>query len=104
MTTENKTFLDDNLYHFINLERAFYLKNLMAGTKDRMEQVMGQEFAKGYKADLTCPVCVGDMVKLLYRRYFEWLQSETKSELQYKDFTEGIQEMNKIYNYATNTI
>ena len=75
MTAENKKFLDDNRHHWLTLTKAFYLRHLNANERGGMERVMNEEFQPGYRCDLSCPHCVAEMVKLLYRRYDEWLEA-----------------------------
>lgn len=104
MNPENKQFIDDSFSHFLVLERAFYLRGLSGTVRLNMQRVISEEFHPGYSADLWCPQCAADMVLKLYRHYHDWLKRETGSTETYKDLSEGIETMNKIYNHATNTV
>lgn len=73
MTPENIQFLNDNRHHYETLVKAFYLRSLSAVTRTRMQQIIADEFQKGYSTDLWCGPCVTDMVLKLYRHYDEWL-------------------------------
>jgi hypothetical protein len=95
MLAINKRFIDDNLQHFLVLERAGYIRNLSGMTRQMMQNVISDEFQKGYSTDLWCGQCVSDMVFKLYRSYFNWLKEQTKDNNTYKDLTDGIIEMNK---------
>lgn len=76
MKPENKAFLDANRHHYDTIIKAGYVKHLNAHERERMVRVMNEEFQPGYTADLWCPPCVFDMVKLLYQRYDAWLASQ----------------------------
>lgn len=97
MLAINKQFLDDNLQHFLVLERAGYLRNLSGMARQMMQNVISDEFERGYTTDLWCGQCCIDMVFKLYRSYHNWLKGKTNSTETYKDLTEGIIEMNKIF-------
>lgn len=73
MKPANRKFLEDNRHHHDTLIRAFYLRHLDAPTREGLMRVMAEEFQPGYTADLWCPVCVSDMVKMVYRVYDDWL-------------------------------
>lgn len=73
MKPENKHFLDEHRHHHDTLVRAFYLRSLSAEVRQRMQDVIRDEFQPGYSTDLWCPPCVSDMVLKLYRHYDEWL-------------------------------
>lgn len=72
MKPENKQFLEDNYHHWKTLRDAQYLKGLNGHEREGMQRVMSEEFQPGYTADLWCPVCAADMVRLLYTRYEAW--------------------------------
>jgi hypothetical protein len=96
MSPDNKKFLDENLQHFLTLERAFYMRGLAGYIRDGMQRVMREEFRPGYTADLWCSTCVSKMVNDLYKHYHDWLRKEYNDTTVYKDITEGIIEMNKL--------
>lgn len=73
MTPENIQFLNDNRTHHDTLVNAGYLRGLSAETRQRMQDVIRQEWEPTYYTDLWCPPCVCDMLKKLYRHYDEWL-------------------------------
>lgn len=74
MRAENKQFLDDNRRHYDTLVQAQFVQHLDAATRDRLLQVVQEEFAPGYQANLWCGTCVADLLKFTYQRYDEWLQ------------------------------
>lgn len=75
MTPETIQFLNDNRHHHDTLVKAFYLRSLSAQTRTRMQQIIADEFQKGYSTDLWCGPCVTDMVLKLYRHYDEWIKN-----------------------------
>lgn len=75
MKQENKQFLDDNRRHYDTLMKAGFM-SMDAHIKNQMQEVMRQEFDAGYHTTLWCSTCVVDMVKMLYRRYDEYLAKE----------------------------
>lgn len=80
MTPENIQFLNDNRHHHTTLVKAFYLRSLSAEVRTRMQQIIADEFQKGYSTDLWCGPCVTDMVLKLYKHYDEWIkQNENKT-------------------------
>lgn len=80
MTPENIQFLNDNRIHHETLTKAFYMRSLSAETRQRMQDIISQEFQPGYSTDLWCPPCVSDMVKKLYRHYDEWLEKQKEND------------------------
>lgn len=80
MTPENKQFLDENRHHYDTLVKAFYLRGLSGETRQRMQDIMAQEFQPGYHTDLWCAPCVTEMVVRLYENYDRWLASQPKEE------------------------
>ncbi len=72
MKPENKKFLEENMHHWITLRDAQYLRGLNGQEREGMQRVMAEEFQPGYTADLYCPACCMEMVKLLYTRYEAW--------------------------------
>jgi hypothetical protein len=73
MKPANKKFLDDNRHHHTTLIKAQYLRHLNANEREGMQRVMREEFQPGYSADLWCPPCCAEMVRMLYRLYDDWL-------------------------------
>lgn len=79
MTPETIQFLNDNRHHYDTLVKAFYLRSLSAEVRSRMQQIIADEFQKGYSTDLWCGPCISAMVLKLYKHYDEWLkQNESK--------------------------
>lgn len=78
MKQENKEFLDFNRPHHDTVVKAGFLKNLDAGTRTKMVEIIREEFQPGYATDLWCAPCVFDMVKLVYRYYDEYLDRQAK--------------------------
>lgn len=74
MTPENIQFLNDQRHHHTTLVNAFYLRSLSAEVRSRMQQIISDEFQKGYSTDLWCGPCVSEMVLKLYRHYDEWIK------------------------------
>ena len=74
MTPSNIQFLNDNRTHHDTLVNAGYLRGLSGETRQRMQDVIRQEWEPTYYTDLWCPPCVCDMIKKLYRHYDEWLK------------------------------
>jgi hypothetical protein len=72
MKPENKAFLEANWHHWETLKNAQYLKGLNAHERENFQRIMSEEFQPGYTADLWCPTCCADMVRLLYTRYEAW--------------------------------
>lgn len=72
MKPENLKFLEDTYHHWQTLRDAQYLKGLNGHEREGMQRVMAEEFRPGYTADLWCPSCVADMVRLLYTSYDQW--------------------------------
>jgi hypothetical protein len=77
MTPETIQFLNDNRIHHETLTKAGYVRSLSADVRQRMQDIIGQEFQPGYHTDLWCPPCVSDMVLKLYRHYDEWIEKQT---------------------------
>ncbi len=76
MSPEDIQFLNDNRHHHDTLIKAFYLRSLSGEIRSRMQQIIADEFQKGYSTDLWCPPCVCEMVKKLYRHYDEWIEKQ----------------------------
>lgn len=74
MKPENLQFLNDNRHHYETLVRAGFM-SMDAGVKNDMLRVMREEFDSGYHTTLWCSTCVIEMVKLLYRRYDDYLNN-----------------------------
>jgi hypothetical protein len=81
MTPENIQFLNDNRTHHNTLVNAGYLRGLSAETRQRMQDVIRQEWEPTYHTDLWCGPCVCDMIKKLYRHYDEWLKQQNESKV-----------------------
>ncbi|MGN6416104.1 MAG: hypothetical protein ACTHMC_01340 [Pseudobacter sp.] len=73
MNPANRQFLDDNRGHYITLVQAQYIQHLDGATRDRLLQVVQEEFDPGYNTSLWCGTCVADLLRYAYRRYDEWL-------------------------------
>lgn len=80
MNPENKKFLDDNRHHYEGFVKAQYLSHFDNATRDRLLQVVQQEFAPGYQANLWCSSCVADLLKFAYQRYDDWLSKNVGHE------------------------
>ncbi len=73
MKPENKQFLDDNRRHHDTLTQAGFM-SMDGNIKQEMLNVYRQEFDERYHTSLWCSTCVSDMVRLVYRRYDEYLK------------------------------
>lgn len=98
MKPENKQFLDDNLDQFRIVERAQYIRGLSGSVRENFQRIMGEEFSPGYQADLWCPSCCFDMVKLVYTRYYNWLKDNYNDGTEHIDMTNGIEKMNVVFS------
>jgi hypothetical protein len=76
MTPETIQFLNDNRHHHETLIKAFYMRSLSANVRERMQNIIRENWEPGYHTDLWCGPCVSDMVKKLYRLYDEWLAKQ----------------------------
>lgn len=79
MTPEDIQFLNDNRHHHTTLVKAFYLRSLSAEVRSKMQQIIADEFQKGYSTDLWCGPCVTEMVLKLYRHYDEWIKQNNET-------------------------
>lgn len=75
MLEANKKFLEDNIKH-LNSARDGFMRGIGQAELNRMQEIMGQEFRPGYTADLTCPHCVLEMVKILAIHYQQWRDAQ----------------------------
>jgi hypothetical protein len=75
MKLENIEYLQSkrNLYDMVVTAESAMID---AGTRERFRQIMSDEFQPGYNTDLWCPPCLFDMVKLLYRRFDDYLAAQ----------------------------
>jgi hypothetical protein len=76
MTPETIQFLNDNRIHHETLTKAFYMRSLSANVRERMQNIIRENWEPGYHTDLWCGPCVSEMVKKLYRHYDEWLDKQ----------------------------
>lgn len=74
MTPSDIQFLNDNRNHYDTLVNAGYLRGLSGETRQRMQNIIRENWEPTYHTDLWCAPCVSDMVKKLYRHYDEWLK------------------------------
>jgi hypothetical protein len=75
MTPETIQFLNDNREHYNTLINAGYLRGLSGETRQRMQDIIRENWEPTYYTDLWCPPCCVDMLKKLYRHYDEWLKN-----------------------------
>jgi hypothetical protein len=76
MTPETIQFLNDNRIHHETLTKAFYMRSLSANVRERMQNIIRENWEPGYHTDLWCGPCVSAMVIKLYRHYDEWLKQQ----------------------------
>jgi len=74
-------FLNDNRDHYDTLIKADYMRGLSAETRQRMQDIIRENWEPAYHTDLWCPPCISNMVKKLYGLYDEWLkQNENNTQ------------------------
>lgn len=74
MTPETIQFLNDNREHHNTLVNAGYLRCLSGETRQRMQDIIRENWEPTYYTDLWCGPCVSDMLLKLYRLYDEWIK------------------------------
>lgn len=80
MIPANIQFLNDNRHHHDTLTKAFYLRSLSAEVRQRMQDIIREEWESTYHTDLWCGPCISDMVLKLYRHYDEWIEKQKTNE------------------------
>ena len=80
MKPENKQFLDDNRHHYDIYVRAQYIQHFDSATRQRMLDVIHEEFNPGYIGTLWCQSCIADMLKYCYVQYDKWIAAQPKEE------------------------
>lgn len=76
MKPENIEFLEANRHHYNTLVNAGYVQHLDQATRQRMLDVIHEEFNPGYIGTLWCPPCVADMIKYVYVQYEKWIEAD----------------------------
>lgn len=80
MKQENVEFLDANRHHYTTLVNAGYVQHLDQATRQRMLDIIHEEFNPGYIGTLWCPPCVADMIKYVYVQYEKWIAANKATE------------------------
>jgi hypothetical protein len=80
MRPENEQFLQDNYHHWQSVRDTQTLRLLDGPTRQKMVDVMREEWQPGYQADLWCPPCVFDMITAVYSRFDSHMASKKKDE------------------------
>lgn len=78
MKQENIDFLEANYHHADSVRKTDTLRLLDGATRQRMMEIMAEEFQYGYATDLWCAPCVFEMIKRLYNAYDEWKAKQPK--------------------------
>jgi len=69
MKPENKQFLDELRPLHDLYVKAQYIKHFDGATRQRLLDVIREEFQPGYLADLWCSSCVADMLVFAFTQY-----------------------------------
>lgn len=80
MRKENIEFLEANRHHYNTLVNAGYVQHLDQATRQRMLDIIHEEFNPGYIGTLWCPPCVADMIKYVYVQYEKWIVANKATE------------------------
>jgi len=75
MKQQDIDFLESNRHHYNMLVNAGQVRYLDGNTRSKMQLIIGEYWIKGYSADLWCPQCCMDMLRLCYRLFDEWLKN-----------------------------
>ena len=78
MKPENKSFLDEHRGVYEMLIRAGEVKHLDGHTRERMRQVIHEEFAPNYLVNLWCGECIAEMIKYLYVQFDKYLKEQER--------------------------
>jgi hypothetical protein len=62
-------FMAANRFHYETLINAGYVKHVDSAFKERLLQIIREEFQPGYNANLWCGACVADMIKFAWEQY-----------------------------------
>jgi hypothetical protein len=76
MKKESMIFLDANRHHWNAWQSAQIFNHLDYGVRERLLNVIREEFDPGYLTNLWCSPCVVDMLKLAYTQYDKYLLSK----------------------------
>jgi hypothetical protein len=84
MQENNRAFLDSQRGHYITLTRAGFIQNLTNDIRQRLLDVIREEFNPGYLCCLHCQADVAEMVRYAYTQYDlkleEYEQNKLRSE------------------------
>lgn len=80
MRADNIEFLEANRHHYTTLVNAGFIQHLDQSTRQRMLDIIHEEFNPGYIATLWCQSCIADMLKYLYVQYDKWVASQPVEE------------------------
>src|SRR4051794_23047560 len=72
MKPENITFLDHHRHHYDTYIRAQFIQHLDNATRQRMVDIIKEEFVPTYSTSLWCASCVAEMIVFLYQQYDKW--------------------------------
>lgn len=81
MKQENIDFLEANRHYHDILIQAGIVKHLDGATKQRIFEIIREEFAPNYMVSLWCSSCVADLLKFAYTQFDKYLAENPKSDL-----------------------
>lgn len=73
MKQHNIEFLEANRHHYTTLVNAGYIQHLDQATRQRILDIIHEEFNPGYIAALWCQSCIADMLKYCYIQFDKWI-------------------------------
>lgn len=80
MKEQNKILLDQCRPFYDMLMKTQTMQGMSSYQLSELERVNSEEFHPGYRANLSCPPCVADFVKLVYRSYDAWIAVQPPPE------------------------
>lgn len=80
MNEANKNLLDQCRPFYDMLIRTETMQGMSSYQLSELQRVNSEEFHPGYRANLSCPPCVADFVKLVYRSYDAWIAAQPHPE------------------------
>lgn len=76
MKKENIDFLNANRHHWIAWEKAQIVNQLDYGVRQRLLDIIHEEWSPVYNANLWCSPCVIDMLKYAYTQFDKWIAEQ----------------------------
>ncbi len=81
MKQDNIEFLEAQRHHYNTLVNAGYVQHLDQATRQRILDIIHEEFNPGYIASLWCQSCIADMLKYCYVQYDKWIAAQPAVEV-----------------------